>query len=113
MFSHGFRGVQVDEEEEKRLNKLGGNILRETGLDFPEWKDYDWILQQTEIEGHILNGYAEYYLYKCWNESKRINEADATVYKRLVDIDTTLGTELYKQLWGCVDYTTRWDIIKV
>ena len=113
MFSHGFRGAQVGEEEKKRLNKLGGIILREAGLDFQQWKDYDWILQQTEIKNHIFDGYAEYYLYKCWNESKRTNEADATVYKRLVDIDTTLGTKLYIQLWGCVSYTTRWDIIKV
>ena len=113
MFSHGFRGVQVDEEEEKRLNKLGGNILRETGLDFPEWKDYDWILQQTEITNQFFHGYAEYYLYKCWNESKWINEADAKVYQGLIDIDSKLGTELSQQLWACLNWTTRWDIIKV
>ena len=31
---HEFRGAQVSEEEKKRLNELGGKILREAGLDF-------------------------------------------------------------------------------
>ena len=82
--------------------------MREAGLHFEEWKDYDWI---KKIYGDF--GYAGYYLIRSRNESTMINEADSTVYKRLVDIDTTLGTELYKQLWGCIDYTIRWDIIKV
>ena len=86
------------QKEKKRLNDLGGTILREAGLIFEAWKDYDC---------------AEYYLHKCWNDSKMINEADATVYQRLVDIDSTLGTELSKQLYWCLYYTTRWDIIKV
>ena len=82
--------------------------MRETGLDFEEWKDYYWILKETEDVG-----YADYYLVKSWNQSKLINEADATVYQRLVEIDTTLGTELFLQLWCCLCWTTRWDIIKV
>ena len=80
--------------------------MREAGLIFEEWKDYDWIKLRHP-------GYATYYLHKCWNDSKKINEADATVYQRLVDIDSTLGTELSDQLYGCLSRTTRWDIIKV
>ena len=38
-----FRGSPVSNQEKKRLNQLGGKILREAGLDFEEWKDYDWI----------------------------------------------------------------------
>ena len=98
----------MNEEEKKRLSELGGKILREAGLDFEEWKDYDWIKKETEDDG-----YAEYYLERCWNKSKMINEADAKVYQRLVDIDTTLGTELSLQLYCCLGWTTRWDIIKV
>ena len=82
--------------------------MREAGLNFEEWKDYDWILEETRDDG-----YAEYYLHKCWNDSKKINEADATVYQRLVDIDSTLGTKLSDQLFWCLYRTTRWDIIKV
>ena len=95
-------------EERKRLNELGGKILREVGLDFEEWKDYDWIKETT---GDV--GYADYYLVRSWNKSKMINEADATVYQRLIEIDTTLGTELSLQLTSCVALTTRLDIIKV
>ena len=82
--------------------------MREAGLDFAEWKDYDWIINYSSAYG-----YAGYYLRNCWNDSKLINEADVEVYKKLVDIDTTLGTELSLQLWICLCYTTRWDIIKV
>ena len=95
-------------EERKRLNELGGKILREVGLDFEEWKDYDWI---KETAGDV--GYADYYLVGSWNKSKMINEADATIYQRLVEIDTTLGIELTLQLWCCLCWTTRCDIIKV
>ena len=98
----------MNEEEKKRLSELGGKILREAGLDFEEWKDYDWIKKETKYRG-----YADYYLVRCWNNTKKINEADATVYRRLVDIDTMLGTDLSLQLWCCLSWTTRWDIIKV
>ena len=100
--------ITIDDTLIKNSNDLGGKILREAGLDFEEWKDYDWILEETRDDG-----YADYYLHKCWNDSKKINEADATVYQRLVDIDSTLGTELSDQLYWCLHYTTRWDIIKV
>ena len=98
----------MNEEEKKRLSELGGKILREAGLDFEEWKDYDWIKKETKDVG-----YADYYLVRSWNKSKMINEADATVYQRLVDIDAILGTELFRQLFCCLGWTTRSDIIKV
>ena len=82
--------------------------MREAGLNFEEWKDHYWILKETEDVG-----YADYYLVRSWNQSKLINEADATVYQRLVEIDTTLGTELFRHLFNCLAYTTRRDIIKV
>ena len=81
--------------------------MREAGLDFEELQDYDWIRKNR------YEGYANFYLHKCHNDSKMINEADATVYQKLVDIDNTLGTKLSDQLFECLWYTTRWDIIKV
>ena len=98
----------MNEEEKKRLNESGGKILREAGLDFETWKDYDWIKKTTEDVG-----YADYYLVRSWNDLKKINEADAKIYQRLNDIDIKLGTELSLQLWRCLSWTTRWDIIKV
>ena len=59
MFSHEFRGKKrVHEDEKKRLNKLGGNILRETGLDFEEWKDHDWLKDTPTIS----------FLAEIWSE---------------------------------------------
>ena len=117
VFKIEFRGAKVNEEEKKRLNESAGKILREAGLDFEEWKDYDWIRNETYTDdfGNDVKdiGFADYYLVRSWNKSKMINEADATIYKRLVEIDTTLGTELSLQLTSCVALTTRLDIIKV
>ena len=109
-----FRGSPVSKEEKKRLNQLGGKILRAAGLDFEEWKDYDWITKGVNHRGGIDDeGYADYYLVKCWNDSKKISEADAFVYRQLVEIDETLGTDASTQLCCCLAWTTRWDIIKV
>ena len=98
----------MDKEEKKRLNQLGGELLRKAGLVFEEGKDYDWITKETKDEG-----YAGYYLVKCWNETTKINEADPSVYRQLVKIDETLGTNASMQLSCCLCWTTRWDIIKV
>ena len=107
----------MNEEEKKRLNESGGKILREAGLDFEEWKDYDWIVKETYTNDFGNDdkdvGYADYYLVRSWNDSKKINEADAKVYQRLNDIDIKLGTDLPLQLSCCLSWTTRWDIIKV
>ena len=84
--------------------------MRKSGLVFEEEKDYDWITKQTGVEGY---GYANCYLMKCWNKTKRINEADASVYRELTDIDSKLGTNISIQFEHCLSWTTRWDIIKV
>ena len=98
----------MSQEEKNQLNELGGKTLRDAGFDCEQWEDYDWILDETEHKG-----FADFYLVKCWNDSKMINEADATVYKKLVDIDTILGTDTSLQLERCLTKTTRSDIIEV
>ena len=92
----------MNEEEKKRLNELGGKILREARLDFETWKDYDWIRKET---GDV--GYANYYLVKS------NDEIDKDVYAKLVELDTKLGTTSSEQLFSCVFYTLNLDIIKV
>ena len=101
------RGGTITDQEKKRLNYRGGKLLRDAGSDFDESKDYDWIKRTGD------NGYADYYLVRCWNESKRVNEADVSVYRQLVEIDTALGTAVSMQLWCCLSGTSRSDIIKV
>ena len=103
-----YRGAHVSEHEKKRLNDQGGKLLRDAGLDFDDGKDYDWIKKNT-----WYNGYSVYYLEKSWNESKMVNEADESIYRQLVEIDTALGTSAGTQLFACLSWTTRLDIIKV
>ena len=58
-------------------------------------------------------GYAHYYLQECYDESKLENKADITIYKQLVEIDSKLGTTQTEQLFWCVFYTARMELIKV
>ena len=103
----------MSQDKKKRLNQEGGRILREAGLVFEEWKDYDWITKGADHRGGIDDeGFADYYLVKCWNDSKKINEADPSVYRQLVEIDSVLGTDASLQLGCCLSWTTRWDIIE-
>ena len=104
----------MSEEDEIQLNRRAGEILRKAGLVFEEWKDYNWITKGAyHRDGIDDEGYADYYLVKCWNETKMINEADASVYLQLIDIDSKLGTSMSMQLSCCLSWTTRWDIIEV
>ena len=107
-FLQKFRGALVNREEEYQLNQRAGRILRQAGLVFEEWKDYNWIKKEADDEG-----YADYYLVNCFNETKMINEADSSVYRELVDIDSKLGTSISMQLSCCLWSTTRYDIIEV
>ena len=97
----------MPKEEKKQLNQLVISIIREAGFILEECKDYDW-MNKNEFEG-----YAEYYLSKCWNNSQMMNEADLSIYLQLVEIDSVLGTTASLQLGACLSWTIRWDIIKV
>ena len=83
-------------------------MLRDARLYFGKTRDYDWITKSLKYAG-----YAGYYLIECENKSTMINEADASIYRQLVEIDTALGTTASTQLFACLCWTTRWDIIKV
>ena len=90
--------------------------MRSAGVDFDQWQDFDWLRKQTldHFSGKAkIQGYADYYLAKCWNGSKLANEADVTIYSKLLEIDSALEAPVSRQLWACLSWTTRWDIIKV
>ena len=97
----------VSIEKKKQLNQIGGRLLREAGINFTENNDYDWIRKST------LAGYAHIFVQNCWNDSIRRNEADESVFRELVDIDLELGTSASEQLFWCLCWTTRLDMIKV
>ena len=57
--------------------------------------------------------YANEYLERCNKESKSNDKINKEVYTKLVELDTRLGTKASKQLFWCLENTTRSDIIKV
>lgn len=99
----------MSENQKKRLNKIGRKILRERLIDLEHDDDDVHSLLKTLKYA----GYAHYYLQECWNQSEMVNRADKYRYRQLVDIDSKLGTDAAHQLYGCLDNTTRWDLIKV
>ena len=58
-------------------------------------------------------GFAHVYLWRCDKDSEIENKADIEVYNQLIKLDTRLGTTCSEQLFHCLLYTTRLDIIKV
>ena len=62
---------------------------------------------------NICYDFAKEYLKQCNKESKSNDEINKEVYAKLVELDSRLGTNASNQLYNCLKYTTRWDIIKV
>ena len=58
-------------------------------------------------------GFANDYLERCNRESKSNDNINKEVYTKLVELDKRLGTKASDQLYECLKYTTRSDIIKV
>ena len=59
------------------------------------------------------SGFSHFYLERCYKESKIGDKIDVEAYVRLVQLDTKLGTGSSEQLFWCLCFTTKWDIIKV
>ena len=95
--------------ERKELNLKAGKLIQSLGI-YMIVKDgiYDVLRKK-----HGYDGYASYYLQHCWDASEYKNKADVTVYKQLLEIDAKLGTTQSEQLFGCVFYSFRVDLIKV
>ena len=69
--------------------------------------DYDVLRENDYV------GYVNYYVFNCWDKSELKNKADVTIYKQLLEIDAKLGATQSEQLFGCVFYSLRMDLIKV
>ena len=120
IFQYMFRGAMSDQDKET-LNAGGAMILRQNGFNFGEEKDYYWIRKETHDAG-----YAEYYLRRCKSSTTPFPEPffhngvsffdpepDIDDYKKLVLIDSALGTDNSSQLFGCICWAPRLDFIKV
>ena len=57
--------------------------------------------------------FAVKYLERCNKESKSNDKINKEVYTKLVELDTRLGKKASRQLYECLENTTRSDIIKV
>ena len=58
-------------------------------------------------------GYAHVYLWRCNEELKSDEEIDIDIYSELVELDTKLGISSSDQLFKCLQFTSRREIIKV
>jgi len=73
----------------------------------------DQVEQNDRIRKCGYAGYAHCYLKKCWDESDLKNKADVEIYKKLLEIDSKFETTESEQLFGCLQWSTRKDLIKV
>ena len=104
------RGAPISDEERKELNLKAGRLIRSLGISIAVTENNFDVLRD---EKHRFVGYAHYYLKYCWNEFELKNKADVTIYKQLLEIDSKLGTTQSEQLFWCVFYSLRVDLIKV
>ena len=90
------------------MNWEAGHLIRNLGI-------YLHVKDQTYDELREIDcvGFANYYLYNCYDKSEMTNKANVAIYKHLLDIDAKLGTSQTEQLFQCVKNTVRMDLIKV
>ena len=99
----------MSDDERKELNLKAERLIKSFGI----------YIRLTGNEFDILRGkpgyvgFAHYYLQKCDDESELISKADIEIYKNLLEIDAKLGTTSTEQLFWCVFYSVRMDIMKV
>ena len=103
------RGAPLSDKERKESNLKAGRLITSLGISIAVTENNFDVLR----EKHGYVGYANYYLRECWNESELKNKADVAVYKQLLEIDSKLGTTQSEQLFECVFYSLRMDLIKV
>ena len=98
----------MSDAERKKLNLEAGRLIQSLEISIP--------IRETGFDqlrklGFV--GYANYYLPNCFDKSQLVNKADVTIYKQLLEIDSKLGTTQAEQLFECVFWSVRMDLIKV
>ena len=86
-------------------------------IDFDRVNKYENLREKVRKSGFMAfgdeYGFGGVYLERCNKESKSHDEIDKEVYIEIVALDTRLGLPPTDQLYWCLRYTTRSDIIKV
>ena len=67
----------------------------------------------AKVRGKGMIGFAHLYLQRCKTESKLDDEIDIRLYTKLVQLDSKLGTTATEQLFWCIHFSLRFDLIKV
>ena len=97
----------MTEDQKLELNKQGIDLLKKTGIDGYRGWDYDTLRKRGFV------GFATYYLFKSWDKTALVNRADVKVYEELFKIDNELGTTMSEQMFYCVFWSLRLDLVKV
>ena len=97
----------MSDKKRKKLNLKAGRLIESVGISF--------VVTENGLNNKKLDvvGYADYYLMRCRDETELKNKADVIVYKKLLNIDSKLGTTQSEQLFECVFHSLRMDLIKV
>ena len=103
-----YRGAPLSNAERKELNLKAGRLIQSQGISINVTENNFDVLRER-----IYVGYAHYYLGHCYDESQLENKADIKIYKQLLEIDSKLGTTQTEELFWCVYWTNRMDLIKV
>ena len=98
----------MSDKERNELNFIAGRLIQSLGISFVVTED---MFDELRKVGWV--GYSHYYLEKCCDESELKDNADVTIFKQLLEIDAKLGTTQSEQLFRCVFYSLRMDLIKV
>ena len=99
----------MSEAERKELNLKAGRLIKSLEINIAVTENNFDVLR----ERHGYVGYAHYYLKKSYDESELKYKAEIEIYKNLLEIDSKLGTTSTEQLFKCVSYSVRMDLIKV
>ena len=100
----------MSDSERKKLNLEAGRLIQSLGISMTV-NENRFNVELREELGYV--GYASYYLRQCFDESELLNKADVTIYKQLLEIDSSLRTTQVEQLFCCVFWSVRMDLIKV
>ena len=98
----------MSDAERKELNVEAGTLIQSRGISIPVAENTFDVLRENGCAG-----YAHFYLVNCYDDSVLINKAEIKIYKKLLEIDSKLGTTQTEQLFGCLVYSVRMDLIKV
>ena len=100
--------MSLRKEERKELYLKAEALIQSVGITMPARENWYDFLRENGIFG-----YGTYYLVTSWDNFELISKADPIIYKQIREIDAKLGTTTTEQLFECVLFSVRMDLIKV